>query len=183
MGVAFFAHVRTELVQESDFSATLAQDGSATNLQPLPPSPQLWAARQKMLPSEDIKLCRCKRAQLCRLAAVSRPDICARLARIASRVNSLLGSDVYRINDLAKTVKAWQPLAILKYLSSSHMSKHARGDADREMRRRGGRIHGETATLVGWAHSAYGDQSTMGKCRRGSAIGLMSSTLLGPAVF
>ena len=67
---------------------------------------------------EDVKLCQCKLGELCWLATVSRPDICARLARISSRINELTGSDVYRINDLVKTVKQWQPATILKYMSS-----------------------------------------------------------------
>ena len=61
---------------------------------------------------------------------MSRPDICARLARTASRVNLLKGSDVYRINDLVKTVKVWQQAAVLKYFSSSRVSKYARGGED-----------------------------------------------------
>ena len=174
--------VGLELVQESDFSAAPAQDEFAADLQPPSTSPQLWAARQKMLSFEDVRLCLCKHGELWLLGAVSTPDVCARLARIASRVNSSLGSDVYRINALVKTVTAWQPAAILKYLSSSHMSKHARGDADGKMRRRGEQIRGETATLVEWAHSACGEQSTMGKRRRGCVSGLTSSTLRGPAI-
>ena len=39
------------------------------------------------------------------LATVFRPDICARLARIATRIGALQGSDVYRINDLVETAK------------------------------------------------------------------------------
>ena len=35
-------------------------------------------------------------------------------------------------------------------------------------------------TLASWPDAAYGDQSSMGKCRFGYAIGLMSSTLRGP---
>ena len=34
-------------------------------------------------------------------------DICVRHDRNASRLNAEHGSDFYRINDLAKTVKAW----------------------------------------------------------------------------
>ena len=107
-----------ELVQDSTFSVTLTQKEFTEKLEPLGTSPQLWAARQKLLSPEDVKLCQCKLGELCWLATVSRPDICARLARISSRINELTGSDVYRINDLVKTVKQWQPATTLKYMSS-----------------------------------------------------------------
>ena len=100
-------HVRMELSQDSSFSIALTQKDFAEKLQPLGTSPQLWAARRKLLSPEDVKLRQCKLGELCWLATVSRPDICARLARIASRINALTGSDVYRINDSAKTVKTW----------------------------------------------------------------------------
>ena len=99
-----------ELSQDYSSSVTLTQKEFAEKLQPLGTSPQLWAARQKLLSPEDVKLCQCKLGELCWLATVSRPDICARLARIASRINALTGSDVYRINDLVKTVKTRQKL-------------------------------------------------------------------------
>ena len=35
--------------------------------------------------------------------------------------------------------------------------------------------------LAGRSGAAYGDQSSLGKCRLGYAIGLMSSTLSGPS--
>ena len=69
---------------------------------------------------EDIKSRPYRLGEQCWLATASRPDICARLARIASRMHSLHGSDAYRINDLVKTVTAWQRAAILKYPSPSH---------------------------------------------------------------
>ena len=94
---------------------------------------------------------------------VSRPDICARLARIASRINALKGSDVYRINDLAKTVKTWQKATQLQYASSLKL-----GDP------------GGTMTLAGWSDAAYGNTSRMGKCRSGYIVGVMSSNLCGP---
>ena len=99
--------VGAELVQESDSSAAPAQDEFAADLQPPSTSPQLWAARQKMLSFEDVRLCLCKHGELWLLGAVSTPDVCARLARIASRVNSLQGSDVYRLDDMAKAVEVW----------------------------------------------------------------------------
>ena len=91
------------------------------------------------------------------------------------------------MNDLAKTVNAWQGAAILEYLSSSHVGKSAQGERGyggeamgEEMRKGGGKIHGGTMALVGWSGAAYGDQSTMGKCRLGYVIGLTSSPVRGP---
>ena len=102
-------------------------------------SPILWADRQKPLGVEDKLLRQCKLGELCWLATVSRPDICARLAHIASRVNVLQGSDIYRINDLIKTVKLWQPRAVLKYASSSKPLFPPEGDAFGRFRARGER--------------------------------------------
>ena len=68
-------------------------------LNPIPAPPEPWAARQRPLPSEEIKARQCKLEALCWLAAVPPPDIRASLARIASCVNSLQGSYIYRIND------------------------------------------------------------------------------------
>ena len=48
-----------------------------------------------------------KLGELRGLAAVSIPDICARPAEIASRLNCDRGSDVYRINDPARAMKGW----------------------------------------------------------------------------
>ena len=98
-----FVHVGMELMQDASFSATLTQGGFTKDLQPLGTSPQLWAARQKQLSPEDTGLRQCKLGELCWLATVSLPDICARSARIAPLIKTLQGVDVYRINDLVKT--------------------------------------------------------------------------------
>ena len=58
----------------------------AKQLLPLAPSPALWTVRQKPLSGEEKLLCQCKMGELCWLATVSRPDICARLAQLASKV-------------------------------------------------------------------------------------------------
>ena len=62
---SFFAHVGMEVLQESDSSAALTQDVFAENLQPLPASPQLRAARQQMLLIEHIKLRMCNLGEHC----------------------------------------------------------------------------------------------------------------------
>ena len=54
-----FVHVGMELVQDSTFSVTLTQKEFTDKLEPLGTSPQLWAARQKLLSPEDVKLCQC----------------------------------------------------------------------------------------------------------------------------
>ena len=51
---------------------------------------------------------------LCWLATVSRPDICARLARFSAKLDSLKVIGVYRINDLIKIVKKGQGNCALK---------------------------------------------------------------------
>ena len=145
-----FVHVGMELSQDDSFSVTLTQKEFTEKLQPLGTSPQLWAARQKLLSPEDAKLCQCKLGELCWLATVSRPDICARLARIASRINALTGSDVYRINDLVKTVKTWQKATQLKYASSLKWDGPSGAMA-----------------VAGWLDAACGNTTCMGKCRLG----------------
>ena len=75
--------------------------------------------------------------ELCRLATVSRPDTCARLARIAAHVNSQQGRDFFRINDSAKTAKICARATALKCTSTSHPLTPARGDFDGRMRTRG----------------------------------------------
>ena len=70
-----FAHVGMELSQEANFSVTLTQEEFTMNLQPVGTSPELWAARQKLLPPEDAKVRQCKLGELCWLATASRPDI------------------------------------------------------------------------------------------------------------
>ena len=175
-----FAHVGMELVWDSTFSAALTQGDSTKNLQPLGTSPQLWAARQKLLSPDDVKLRQCKLGELCWLATVSRPDICARLARITSRIDALQGRDVYRINELMKTAKGCQQATVLKYVSSSQLGQGNLAQRDVEMRRRGGIIRGNTLALVGWSDAAYGVQPSLGKCRLGYVIGLMLPNLCAP---
>ena len=55
------------------------------------------------------------------MATVSPPDICLLLARIASRIHSLCGIDVYRCNGLAWAVKERQKATALKYASASQL--------------------------------------------------------------
>ena len=174
------ARVRMDLVQNSNFSVTLTQGVFAKNLQPLGTSPQLRAARQKLLPPEDAKLRQCKSGELRWLATVSRPDICARMARIASRTIALQSGNVYRINDVVKTAKKWQPAAVLKYVSSGNLGQENLALRGEDVRSRTENIHGNTMALVGWSDAAYEHQSGLRKCRLGYVIGLMLSNVCAP---
>ena len=125
-----------ESVQDSAFSVSLTRGDFAERLRPLGASPQFRAARRKSLSPENAKLRQSKLGELCRLAAVSRPDICPRLARIASRINTLKGCDVYRINDLVKITKQWQPATVSKYVSSTQLDQENSASRDENARRR-----------------------------------------------
>ena len=104
---ASIVHVGMELAQDRAFSVMLTQRDFAKNLRPIPTFPKLWDARQKLLSPEDVHLRQRKLGEWCWLGTVSRPDICARSARIAPRTNSLQGGDVYRINAPMETAKTW----------------------------------------------------------------------------
>ena len=71
------------------------------------------------------------------MATVSRPGICARPARIASRVNFLKGSDVSRISGLVEAVNDWRRDAVLKYAFTPNLRTPPRGDFDGRVRFRG----------------------------------------------
>ena len=81
--------VGMELALENDYSVTLTQEDFPGNLKPLSTSPELRAGSKDPLSSDEIRLRQCKLGELCWVAAVSRPDIRVRLAKIASRINSL----------------------------------------------------------------------------------------------
>ena len=89
-----FVPVSVEFAQGHMSSATLTLGDFTKNSQPISPTPRLWAARQQLLSPEGVHLCHCKLGELRRLATASSPDFCARVARIASRINSLQGSDI-----------------------------------------------------------------------------------------
>ena len=82
-----FVRVGMELAQLPNFSVTLTQKEFTSRLQPMETSPALWKRRQGPHSDEEKLLCQCKMGELCWLATVSRPDICARLAHLASNVN------------------------------------------------------------------------------------------------
>ena len=112
-------------------------------------SPALWKRRGRPLPDEEKLLCQCKMGELCWLAAVSRPDICARLAQLASKVNDLQRSEIYRINAVAETVEIDLPRTVLKYAPSSFPLFPAGPDTKGRRRTRGEEAHGGTLSLAG----------------------------------
>ena len=87
-------HVGMVLAQEGDFSAALTQVDFSGNLKFFPTRPKLRAGRQGPYPQDETRMRRRKLGQLRRMAAVSRPDVCARSAKPASRIESLRGSGV-----------------------------------------------------------------------------------------
>ena len=115
-------------------------------------------------------------------ATVSLPDICAQVVKIALRINSLCGSGVFRIIDLARAVKGWRQATALKYASSSRTweALDFAGRVMDDMRNRREKMHCGLTPLAGWSDAAAGDQSTGGKCRLGRVFCLMSSSLTSP---
>ena len=83
--VASFVRAGMEVSRGRDFSAKLAREEFTKNPKPFPTSTELRDARQRPVPLEAIELRQCKLGKLPRLPTCSRPDICARRARIGSR--------------------------------------------------------------------------------------------------
>ena len=69
--------------EENDSSVELTQGPFPNNLKPVPTSPEPWASRPRTLSPNEIAARQGKLGGLSCLSAVSMPDICARLARIA----------------------------------------------------------------------------------------------------
>ena len=88
------------------------------NLQFLPTPPQLWVGRKGPFSPDNAKMCQWKLGELRWVATGSRPGIRARLAMLTSGINSLCGSDVYRINELGRAVKELRIATVLEYASS-----------------------------------------------------------------
>ena len=149
-----FVHVGMELLQKADFSVTLTQAEVARQSELLDSSSAFWKRRQRPLSDEEKLLRQCKMGELRWLATVSRPDICARLAQLASKVNDLQGCDIYRKNSLVKTAKIDQPRAVLKYASSPFPLFPAGSEARGRHRVDGEKAHGGTLSLVGWSDAA-----------------------------
>ena len=108
-------HVGMDIIQKQDGSAEITQKSFADMLCLIPTPPSLWKDRNRPLDDDDLQVCQGKLAELCWLATVSRPDICARLARFSANLNSLQVIDMYRINDLIKKINTGQSDYALKY--------------------------------------------------------------------
>ena len=115
-----FVRAGMELDKEQDSPVALARKDFTKNLKLLLTFPALRAGRKELLSIDYIKLRQCKSGELRSIATVSRPDICARLARIASRINAPCGSDAYRINVLARVVKGWQQATEPEHVRPPH---------------------------------------------------------------
>ena len=171
--------VGTVLGQKKDFSVTWTREDFTKNVEQgglfsvtltregpkFPPaSPELWAGRKGPLSSDETKMRQCTSGELRRAATVSRPDICARLARVALRINSLCESDAHRINDLARLAKEWREATELKYASSSRpwRTRGGVGKAEDGLFNGGEKMHCRSTALLGWSDAAYGGQWTEG---------------------
>ena len=65
---------------------------------------------------------------------------------------------MYRINELVRAAKEWQPATVLKYASPSH-PREAPGRGDRvqlALRKRGERVHWGPTSVAGWPVAAFG---------------------------
>ena len=109
-------------------------------------------------------------------------QISARLARIASRINALSESDVYRINEPVRVAKERQKATVLKNASAScpWATLDGGGRAKDDLCIRGEKVKSRSMSLIRWSDAAYEYQETGGKRRTGYVIGSMSSTLSGP---
>ena len=131
-----FAQVGVELPDGKNFSVTMTTLELTDALQSIPSARRLWASRRRPLKMEDLRTCQCTLGELCLLATVSRRNKCARPAQLASKVDSLQGSDIYRINNHIETAKGWQQAVVLKYQSGPRP---------------------RTLTLAGWSDAGDGD--------------------------
>ena len=92
---------------------------------------------------DETKLRLYKLGESCWGGAVSRPDICDRLARSGPRINALRGGDVYRINELVRVAEEWQKATVLKYASPVRPWETLSGGGENrdDPRNRGGKVH------------------------------------------
>ena len=153
-------------------------------MKPLPTSSELWAGRKHPLSTDETKLRQCKLGELCWVARVSRPDICSRLARVASRINALCGGDVRRVNQLVRVAKEWQRASVLTYASPCRPWKTLGGGGKAKVDHcnRGKKVHSGLMSLGGWSDAAYGNRSTwempIGFCDRLDVV-----DIVGPAAY
>ena len=174
--------VGMELGQADDFSATLTREDFTKNLAFLPTAPTLRTGYNDPLAMEETIACQRKLGGLRWAATVPRKYICARLAKNASRINSLRWSDVYCIKGLAREEQEWQKATASKSASFSDPWKPLgfAGKAEGDMCDRGEKFHCGTMSLVGWSGAVYNDLPTERDSRLVYVIGSMSSSPTGP---
>ena len=150
--------------------------------EPPPTSPGSRAGRKEPLSLHYARTRQCKVGEPRWVAAVSGPEICARPARIASRINALCGSDMYRINELVRVAKARRKTTAPEDASSFRPWETPDGGCKGkvDLRNRVRKAHRGSTSLVGQSNAVHGDQSTEGKCRVGFTLGALSPTSSGP---
>ena len=126
-----------ETSQVTDFLDELTQENFTNAPKSIPTRLALWVIRRLPLSLEEIEECQRTSGALRRLATVSRPHICARLARLAARVESSQETDIYRINDLAKTGKYRQLATDSEYAAAFRPITPTRGDVEGRTKARG----------------------------------------------
>ena len=92
--------VGMELAREGDSSVTLAKVAFTKDLEFPPTFPKLRAGRMGPRSGAETKMRQSRSGEVFWLATVARPDIGARLAKVASGFKYPFASDVYRITDL-----------------------------------------------------------------------------------
>ena len=75
-----FAHVGLEMLRQNEFSAQLIEWNSTDAPKTIPTPPEFGATRRRPLLLEEVRMRQCKLGELCRSAAVLRPDIFAPIA-------------------------------------------------------------------------------------------------------
>ena len=110
-----FARVGVVLHQSNNFSVTMTRQEFTGASQSNPTTKELWVSRQRTL-------------------RALRPDICARLVQLVSKVKPLPGSDICQGNDLNLTAKEWRQPCVPEHQPGPHVS---------------------TLTLAGWSNAAY----------------------------
>ena len=177
------ANVGMEASQANDFSVKLTQWNATDAPKCMSTASELWATRRRSFSLEEVRLCRCKLGELCRLSRVSRSDLRARLAPRASRVNSLQGSGIYRTNDLAGTTEEFREGAVSKNISISFPSEAMPRDAVAKVRPRGCSCEVRCGAIswVGWSDAGAGGRTNWGRRRLGYVIACAASTLRGPS--
>ena len=112
-----FAHIGINVLQKDDGSVEVTQKALTDLLRPIDTSLSRWKDRNRPLSEEELQICQRKLGELCWLATASRPDICDCWAHFSAKLKSVQGIDIYRINDLIKTVKKGQSDCALNFFA------------------------------------------------------------------